>query len=104
MAALTAGANPPKSAVSWHAGIVAHHYTRYLGDLSGGQMIAKRIRSQHGLESDSVAFYEFAELGDLNEFKQQLYVRRDILYAQLTSTVSGNGSLNSRRITKPCFF
>src|SRR5690606_16606580 len=34
----------------WVAGLVAHHYTRYLGDLSGGQMIAKRVSRQHELE------------------------------------------------------
>ncbi|MBT1018622.1 biliverdin-producing heme oxygenase [Canibacter sp. lx-72] len=73
------------AANGWHAGIVAHHYTRYLGDLSGGQMIAKRIRSQHGLESNGVAFYEFAELGDLNEFKQQYRAQLDRLGSELNS-------------------
>lgn len=60
-------------------GIVAQHYTRYLGDLSGGQMIARRMRKQHGFESDGVAFYEFAELGDLAEFKRQYRAWLDML-------------------------
>ena len=36
----------------WAAGVIAHHYTRYLGDLSGGQMIARRVAKQHGLDAE----------------------------------------------------
>jgi len=53
----------------WTAGVLAHHYTRYLGDLSGGQMIAKRVAKQHGLGSEGIAFYDFSELGSLVDFK-----------------------------------
>ncbi|UNK70043.1 biliverdin-producing heme oxygenase [Microbacterium sp. H1-D42] len=53
----------------WIPGIIAHHYTRYLGDLSGGQMIARRMIKQFGFEADGVAFYDFAALGDLDAFK-----------------------------------
>ncbi len=74
------------AAEGWLPGIVAHHYTRYLGDLSGGQMIAKRMRKQHGLESNGVAFYEFAELGDLNEFKNQYRAQLDRLGESLSTS------------------
>ena len=53
----------------WVAGIVAHHYTRYLGDLSGGQMIAKRVARQHEFSREGVAFYDFTELGSIPAFK-----------------------------------
>lgn len=53
----------------WTAGIVAHHYTRYLGDLSGGQAIARHVSRQFGFEGAGVAFYDFAGLGDLKAFK-----------------------------------
>ncbi|MFV0435655.1 MAG: biliverdin-producing heme oxygenase [Leucobacter sp.] len=55
----------------WVAGVVAHHYTRYLGDLSGGQYIARRVAKQHGFEGDGIAFYDFAELGSLDDFKNR---------------------------------
>lgn len=58
------------AAEGWLPGIIAHHYTRYLGDLSGGQMIAKRVKKQFGFERAGIAFYDFTELGDLAEFKQ----------------------------------
>lgn len=53
----------------WLPGILAHHYTRYLGDLSGGQAIARVVARQHDLDEAGVAFYAFPELGDLRAFK-----------------------------------
>src|SRR5690606_1956781 len=41
-----------EAAAAWHGAFVAHHYTRYLGDLSGGLMIGAAIRKQYGLEVD----------------------------------------------------
>jgi len=42
---------------------VAHHYTRYLGDLSGGQAIAASLRRTYGLPGfTGTAFYVFADL------------------------------------------
>ena len=38
---------------------IAHHYTRYLGDLSGGQVIARRIADHYGAAEDQLAFYRF---------------------------------------------
>ncbi|MFC5336996.1 biliverdin-producing heme oxygenase [Leucobacter denitrificans] len=58
-------------AEGWIAGIIAHHYTRYLGDLSGGQMIAKRVSKQHGFDGAGVEFYNFESLGDLAAFKNE---------------------------------
>ncbi|KJL31360.1 biliverdin-producing heme oxygenase [Microbacterium azadirachtae] len=53
----------------WLAGVVAHHYTRYLGDLSGGQAIARRVAGRFGLDGDGIAFYDFAAVGDPAVFK-----------------------------------
>jgi heme oxygenase (biliverdin-producing, ferredoxin) len=38
---------------------VAHHYTRYLGDLSGGQMVRRALRREYGLGAEGTRFYEF---------------------------------------------
>lgn len=43
------------------ARFVAHHYTRYLGDVSGGQVIASAMRRRHG-DRAGLAFYDFAGL------------------------------------------
>jgi len=40
------------------AALVGHHYVRYLGDLSGGQIISRLVRRHYGLE-DGLTFYDF---------------------------------------------
>jgi heme oxygenase len=54
----------------WPVGLAAHHYTRYLGDLSGGQMIARVVRKAFANDtSEGVAFYEFPGIPDIPAFK-----------------------------------
>ena len=46
------------------AALLAHAYVRYLGDLSGGQFIRRRIAKAYGLgDGPGTAFYEFKQLG-----------------------------------------
>ena len=40
------------------AALIGHHYVRYLGDLSGGQIIKTMVRRHYGLE-EGLSFYEF---------------------------------------------
>jgi len=50
--------------------LVAHLYTRYLGDLSGGQILKKISQKAMNLtDGEGTAFYEFAEIPDEKEFK-----------------------------------
>lgn len=46
-------------AFTWPAGFVAHHYTRYLGDLSGGQQLGQAVRRAYGLDRDGWRFFVF---------------------------------------------
>jgi heme oxygenase (biliverdin-producing, ferredoxin) len=63
---------------SWPGGFVAHHYTRYLGDLSGGQFLARAIERQLGLDaSTGTAFYDFSAVGDVTEYKHAYRERLD---------------------------
>lgn len=41
------------------AAFVAHHYTRYLGDLSGGQYLGPAIARAYGLTGDGHRFFVF---------------------------------------------
>lgn len=42
---------------------VAHHYTRYLGDLSGGQVIGKKLTREYGLTNgQGTEFYAFRQI------------------------------------------
>lgn len=56
---------------AWGGGFIAHHYTRYLGDLSGGQHIYKVMQRRFGLGEDGVKFYLFDEIADPAEFKNE---------------------------------
>lgn len=50
--------------------LLAHAYVRYLGDLSGGQQIARCIRRVLPADmTGATAFYEFPDLADLEAFK-----------------------------------
>lgn len=41
-------------------GYVGHAYTRYLGDLSGGQVVRTMLQRHYGLTEEQVTFYSFA--------------------------------------------
>ncbi|MCW0212155.1 MAG: biliverdin-producing heme oxygenase [Pseudonocardia sp.] len=48
---------------------VAHHYTRYLGDLAGGQMVGKLLERTYGITGAGALFYDFAALGSPSAFR-----------------------------------
>jgi heme oxygenase len=54
---------------SWPGGFVAHHYTRYLGDIAGGQAIRTRMRRLHGLEGPGTLFYVFDQIPSAPRFR-----------------------------------
>ncbi|MCF2540804.1 biliverdin-producing heme oxygenase [Streptomyces sp. FB2] len=57
----------------WPGGFLAHHYTRYLGDLSGGQIIRDRAERTWGFErkGDGVRFYVFEGISHPAAFKRE---------------------------------
>ncbi|KAM3864746.1 heme oxygenase [Diretmus argenteus] len=51
--------------------LVAHAYTRYLGDLSGGQILGRITQKSLGLNgSDGLSFFSFPGVSSANLFKQ----------------------------------
>ena len=57
----------------------AHAYTRYLGDLSGGQIIKRMLQRHYGFTADGIAFYDFPEIHKLKPFKDVYRERLDAL-------------------------
>lgn len=55
---------------TWPGGFVAHHYTRYLGDLSGGLFIGRLMARRFGFETNGIGFYLFDEIADPRAFKE----------------------------------
>lgn len=56
--------------------LVSHCYVRYLGDLSGGQLIKGVLERSLGLDPVSLTFFEFPLIEDLDQFKRDF--RRQI--------------------------
>ena len=47
--------------------LIAHHYTRYIGDLSGGQIL-KKI-AERAIGTEGLNFYDFPKIDDKKGFK-----------------------------------
>jgi heme oxygenase len=57
----------------------AHAYTRYLGDLSGGQIIKRMMERHYGLADGGLAFYTFPDIPKVKTFKDAYRDRLDEL-------------------------
>ncbi|GGY85580.1 heme oxygenase (biliverdin-producing) [Streptomyces nitrosporeus] len=79
----------------WPAGYIAHHYTRYLGDLSGGQIIRGTAEKTWGFErkGDGVRFYVFEQISNPAAFKRD--------YRELLDAVNAD-DLEKQRIIDEC--
>ncbi|WP_066953939.1 heme oxygenase (biliverdin-producing) [Streptomyces lushanensis] len=80
---------------TWPGGYVAHHYTRYLGDLSGGQIIRDKAEKTWGFsrKGDGVRFYVFEEIPNPAAFKRG--------YRELLDRVAAD-DLEKQRIVDEC--
>jgi heme oxygenase len=58
-------------------GLIAHAYTRYLGDLSGGQIMQGVLAKNLGLGAGELAFYRFDEIADIAAFKADYHANLD---------------------------
>jgi len=58
--------------------LLAHAYARYLGDLSGGQMIKRLLGKSLGLGDEALAFYEFPDIFDMAGFKSAFRTAVDV--------------------------
>ncbi len=51
--------------------LIGHHYTRYIGDLSGGQILKRIAKKAMNLnDNNGLNFYEFNNIPDEKEFKK----------------------------------
>ena len=65
--------------------LLAHHYTRYLGDLSGGIMIGRSVDKNFGFNGGpGVTWFQFPLIDDVDAYKKAYRARLDSL------VISGN--------------
>lgn len=51
--------------------LIAHAYTRYLGDLSGGQILQRLLTRSLGLRPSELSFFDFSRFSDLDALKTE---------------------------------
>ncbi len=51
------------------ARLIAHIYTRYLGDLNGGQILKRLMAKSLALDSDALSFFDFPDIADMDRFR-----------------------------------
>ncbi|MEH3034681.1 MAG: biliverdin-producing heme oxygenase [Aeromicrobium erythreum] len=65
---------------AWGGLYVAHHYTRYLGDLSGGQVIGRALTREYDLApGEGIAFYRFEAVPKPKPYKDAYRAALDAL-------------------------
>lgn len=57
--------------------LIAHHYTRYLGDLSGGQAIGALMGRHYSVPADALTMWDFTEVGKTKPYKDAYRSRLD---------------------------
>ncbi|NUL46606.1 biliverdin-producing heme oxygenase [Cellulosimicrobium funkei] len=62
-----------------HARLAAHHYLRYLGDLSGGQAIGRTVSRHYGLTEEHLSMYRFVGIDKPKVYKDAYRLKLDSL-------------------------
>lgn len=57
--------------------LLAHHYVRYLGDLSGGQIIHRLVQRHYGVPAEGLSFYRFDGIEKPKPYKDAYRARLD---------------------------
>jgi len=68
-----------EASAEWGGLYLAHHYTRYLGDLSGGQAFGTVLKREFNLSGTGVTFYKFSEIPKPKPYKDAYRSRIDSL-------------------------
>ena len=59
--------------------LIAHHYTRYIGDLSGGVILKGIAEKALSLTGEGLHFYDFPDISDAKGFKTTYRTQLDAL-------------------------
>lgn len=57
--------------------LLAHHYLRYLGDLSGGQAIGALVARHYGVPREQLAMWDFSDIDKPKRVKDEYRARLD---------------------------
>lgn len=59
--------------------MLANHYVRYLGDLSGGQIVARMVGRHYRIDESGLSFYRFRGIDRIKPYRDAYRARLDAL-------------------------
>lgn len=59
--------------------IMAYHYTRYMGDMIGGQVIARTLKEKYDMPDEALTCYDFSDIGDLYHYRKTYKTLLDLV-------------------------
>ena len=77
-----------ESVAGHDSALVGHSYVRYLGDLSGGQLLSRHLRQHLGLSEQELCFYRFEKIEDIAATKRRFRRSLDRFGQSLTDPQS----------------
>ena len=66
--------------------LLGHAYVRYIGDLSGGQIVKTILSASPGLSADMLTFYDFEDIPDAERFKEHFREKLDQIGDEVSAT------------------
>ncbi|MFT3715939.1 MAG: biliverdin-producing heme oxygenase [Gordonia sp. (in: high G+C Gram-positive bacteria)] len=83
--AASAYASAIAASATWGGLYLAHHYTRYLGDLSGGQAVGRILDRAFELDGRGLNFYTFTDISKPKPYKDVYREKLDAVGAELSA-------------------
>ena len=84
--------------------LLAHHYTRYLGDLSGGQAIGSLVARNLSIPPNFLSFYDFDDIGDRVRYKETYRQNLDTLISEEDYEIFINEAILAFEHNRKIFF
>jgi heme oxygenase len=68
--------------------LIAHAYTRYMGDLNGGQILKQRLLHTSTLPPGGLSFYDFPDIADPVKFSSEYRAAIDLAGSEIEDVAS----------------
>ncbi|WP_106849609.1 heme oxygenase (biliverdin-producing) [Blastococcus sp. Marseille-P5729] len=83
--------------------VLAHHYLRYLGDLSGGQVIGRLVQRHYGIPDDALRVWDFSAVGKSKPYKDAYRDKLNICLSASEQDVFVEECLHGYRLARELF-
>jgi heme oxygenase len=88
-----------QAAAAEPARLIGHAYTRYLGDLSGGQVLRKLLARSFALRPSALTLYDFPGIVDLKSYKVEFRAALDRAAQEADATAMLDEAMTAFRLS-----